>query len=182
MRLPVSATALLLALLAAGPSLAAEMVDSVFQVTFRYAGEDEVLNDTVVPLLPGNACYNWYVRLAQGTAPKSATKLSATEVLSLPTPLADWGSLATDPDDGIDISADGRVATRTFTPELDEEGWFTHSWCVAPGDPVGPHSIAIAVDGDKLVTYDFQVVLPEDYYWPSIAQPQPRERSVDHSW
>lgn len=177
MRLPVSASALLLGLLVAGPSLAAEMTDSVFQVTFRYASEDEVLNDTVVPLLPGNACYNWYVRLAEGTAPKTAT-----ETLSLPVPLADWGTLLTDPDDGIDISADGKVATRTFTPELDGEGWFSHSWCVAPGDPVGAHSIAIAVDGDKLVTYDFQVVLPEDYYWPSIAQPEPRERSVDHSW
>jgi hypothetical protein len=177
MRLPVSATALLLATLAAGPSIAAGMVDSVFQVTFRYAGDDEVLNETVVPLLPGNACYNWYVRLAKGDAPKAAT-----ETLSLPVALEDWGTLATDPDDGIDISTDGKVATRTFTPELDEGGWFSHSWCVAPGDPVGAHSIAIAVDGEKLVTYDFQVVLPEDYYWPSIAQPAPRERSVDHSW
>lgn len=177
MRLPVSATALLFATLASGPSIAAEMVDSVFQVTFRYAGDDEVLNDTVVPLLPGNACYNWYVRLGEDSAPKSAT-----ETLSLPVALADWGTLATDPDDGIDISTDGKVATRTFAPELDEEGWFSHSWCVAPGDPVGAHSIAIAVDGKELVTYDFQVVLPEDYYWPSIAQPEPRERSVDHSW
>ncbi|WP_156387297.1 hypothetical protein [Devosia sp. Root105] len=177
MRLPVSTSAMLLALLATGPSLAAEMIDSVFQVTFRYAGEDEVLNDTVVPLLPGNACYNWHVRLAEGAAPKTAT-----ETLSLPMPLEDWGTLATDPDDGIDISADAKVATRTFMPELDGEGWFSHSWCVAPGDPVGAHSIAIAVDGDKLVTYDFQVVLPEDYYWPSIVQPTPRERSVDHSW
>lgn len=177
MRLPVSATALLFATLAAGPSIAAEMVDSVFQVTFRYAGDDEVLNDTVVPLLPGNACYNWYVRLAEGSAPKGAT-----ETLSLPVALEDWGTLATDPDDGIDISADGKVATRAFTPELDEEGWFSHSWCVAVGDPLGAHSIDIAVDGKLLTSYDFQVVLPEDYYWPSIAQPAPRERSVDHSW
>jgi hypothetical protein len=26
------------------------------------------------------------------------------------------------------------------------------------------------------------VVLPEDYAWPTIVQPQLRERSVDHSW
>lgn len=162
---------------ATAPAVAAELVDSVFQVTFRYAGTDEVMNDTVVPLLPANACYNWYVRLADGDAPKTAT-----ETLSLPEALEDWGTLATDPDDGIDISADGTVATRTFTPELDGEGWFSHSWCVAAGDPVGAHSIAIAVEGKKLVTYDFQVVLPEDYYWPAIAQPELRERSVDHSW
>lgn len=169
----------LVVLLASGtvPAAAAELADSVFQVTFKYAGDDEVLNDTVVPLLPGNACYNWYVQLAKGDTPKTAT-----ETLSLPEALADWGTLATDPSDGIDISADGKVAVRTFVPELDEEGWFSHSWCVAPGDPTGAHSIAIAVDGEPLVTYDFQVVLPEDYYWPTIIQPTPRERSVDHSW
>lgn len=164
-------------LLATAPAGAVELVDSVFQVTYRYAGNDEVFNDTVVPLLPDNACYNWYIRLGEGDAPKTAT-----ETLTLPVPLADWGSAATDLNDGIEISADNKVAVRTFTPDLDEEGWFSHSWCVAKGDPVGDHSIAIAVDGKPLTAYDFTVVLPEDYYWPSIAQPQLRERSVDHSW
>lgn len=176
MRLKLPALLALLATVAA-PAGAAELADSVFQVTFRYAGDDEVLNDTVVPLLPGNACYNWYAQLGAGPAPTTAT-----ETLSLPVALGDWGTLATDPDDGIDISADGKVAVRTFTPELDDEGWFSHSWCVAAGDPTGAHSIAIAVDGEPLTTYDFQVVLPEDYYWPTILQPEPRERSVDHSW
>lgn len=166
-----------LLLVAASPALAVELVDSVFQVTFRYAGTDEVLNDTVVPLVPNNACYNWYVRVGEGEAPKAAT-----ETLTLPVPLADWGTLATDPDDGIEISADNKVAVRTFTPELDADGWFSNAWCVAAGDPAGPHSIAIAVDGKPLTSFDFAVVLPEDYYWPAIAQPEPRERSVDHSW
>jgi hypothetical protein len=161
----------------AAPAVAAELADSVFQVTYRYAGDDEVLNDTVVPLLPGNACYNWYVKLAEGPPPPAAT-----ETLSLPEALEDWGTLATDPDDGIDVSADGKVAIRSFKPELDEEGWFSHSWCVAAGDPLGAHSIAVAVDGVELVTFNFQVVLPEDYYWPTIIQPTPHERSVDHSW
>lgn len=177
MRLSVSAMALFLTALAATPSMAVEVVDSLFQVTYHYAGDDEVLHDAVVPLLPDNACYNWYVRLAEGDVPATAT-----ETLTLPVALADWGTLATDPDDGIDISADGKVATRTFTPELDADGWFGHSWCVAAGDPVGAHSIVVAVDGETLATYDFQVVLPEDYAWPAIIQPEPRERSVDHSW
>ncbi|MDB5541935.1 MAG: hypothetical protein JWQ89_3662 [Devosia sp.] len=173
-RLPVLAVVLVSV---AAPAWAGELVDSVFQVTYHYAGDDQVLNDTVVPLLPGNACYNWYVRLAEGPAPANVT-----ETLKLPIALADWGTLATDPDDGIDISADGTVAVRTFMPELDAEGWFSHSWCVAAGDPTGPHSIEIAVDGKSLTTYYFQVVLPEDYYWPTIIQPSPRERSVDNSW
>lgn len=176
MRASLPTIALLLAC-GATPATAVEMVDSLFQVTYHYAGDDEALNDTLVPLLPDNACYNWYARLAAGDAPATAT-----ETLTLPVALADWGTLATDTEDGIEISADGKVATRTFTPELDADGWFSHSWCVAAGDPVGAHSIAIAVDGKTLVTYDFQVVLPEDYPWPAITQPQPRERSVDHSW
>jgi hypothetical protein len=171
------ATCLVLATLVAAPALGAELLDSVFQVTFRYADEDQVLNDTVVPLLPENACYTWYVRLGPGTPPATAT-----EQLTLPVALSDWGALATDPDDGIDISADGKSATRTFTPELDADGWFSYSWCVVEGDPTGAHSIAIAVDGVPLTTFDFQVVLPEDYAWPSIPQPSARERSVDHSW
>ena len=95
---------------------------------------------------------------------------------------ADWGSLETDPDDGIDISADGRVATRSFTPELDADGWFSHTWCVAEGDPAGAHSIELTIDGKSLTRFDFTTVLPEDYQWPAILQPQPHERSVDHSW
>ncbi len=177
MRQSASAIAVALATMATGPSWGAEMIDSAFQVSYRYAGLDEVFDDTVVPLLPANACYNWYVRLAPGDAPASAT-----ETLTLPVPLADWGTLATDPDDGIDISADSKVAIRTFTPELDPDGWFSSTWCVAAGDPTGAHSIAIAVDGQQIKTFDFTVVLPEDYPWPSIVQPVPRERSVDYSW
>lgn len=176
MRQSAAAITLVVMTLGAGPSLGAELLESVFQVTFRYAGEDEILNDTVVPLLPENACYSWYAHI-DGAAPKAAV-----ETITLPIALADWGTMATDPNDGIDVSADGKVATRTFAPELDPDGWFSHTWCVAAGDPVGAHSIEVALDGTPLTRFDFTVVLPEDYYWPAIAQPQPHERSVDHSW
>ncbi len=176
MRQSAAAITLVVVTLGAGPTLGAELLETVFQVTFAYVGSDEVLNDTVVPLLPDNACYNWYVRI-EGPPPKAAT-----ETLRLPVALGDWGTLATDPNDGIDISADGMVATRSFMPELDADGWFSHTWCVAAGDPLGAHSIEIALDDTALTRFDFTVVLPEDYYWPAIAQPQPHERSVDHSW
>jgi hypothetical protein len=176
MRQPFSAIALVLGTLVTGPALAVELVDSAFQVSFSYAGEDQVLDGAVVPLLPDNACYSWYIRLAAGEAPDAAT-----EILSLPVGI-DWGELATDPDDGIDISADGKVATRMFKPELDPDGWFSNSWCAVEGDPVGPHRIEVSIGDETIATYDFQVVPPEDYTWPSIYQPQPRERSVDDSW
>lgn len=177
MRQPVSAIAIMFGALVSWPALAVELRDSAFQVTFNYAGEDRALNDATVPLLPANACYNWYAQVDTDAPPGTAT-----ETLSLPIALADWGDLATDPDDGVDISADGKVLTRTFTPEIDAEGWFSHGWCVVEGDPTGAHKIEIAVEGEPLTSYDFQVVLPEDYTWPSVNQPIPRERSVDNSW
>jgi hypothetical protein len=177
MRQHITSIALGFMTLAVPPALGASLVDSVFQVSFRYAGSEEVVNDTAVPLLPDNACYAWYVRLGPGERPTAAT-----ETLSLPVALADWGDLATNPDDGIDISADGKTATRRFDPAPDPEGWFSHSWCVVEGDPTGRHTIEVAVEGETLTTFDFDVVLPEDYSWPNISQPMPRERSVDHSW
>lgn len=177
MRQPLAAIAIALGTLASWPALGVELRDSVFQVTFHYAEEDRALNDTSVPLLPGNACYYWYAQVGSADAPKSAT-----ETLTLPVALADWGDLASDPNDGIDVSADGTILTRTFTPEIDSEGWFSHGWCVVEGDPTGAHKIEIAIEGEPLTSYDFQVVLPEDFAWPSVNQPIPRERSVDNSW
>ena len=154
-----------------------EFAESAFQVTFRYARIDQVLDATVVPLLPGNACYNWYIRLAPGAAPETAV-----ERLTLPEPISTWGDAATDPGDGIEIEADGAVAVKTFAPAPDADGWFSDGWCVAEGDPTGAHKIEVSVDGTSLATFDFEAVQPGDYAWPSIIQPDPLGRSVDNSW
>ena len=113
-------------LVLAVPAAALEPLESAFQVTFRYAGTDQVLDATVVPLLPGNACYNWYIRLAAGVSPKAVV-----ERLTLPEPISTWGDAATNPDDGIEIEADGAVAVKTFVPAPDADGWFSDGWCVA---------------------------------------------------
>jgi len=175
MRQPVRATVLMISTLCAAPSLGAEALESVFQVTYQYGGSEQVLNETTVPLVP-DTCYSWYIRIDPATAPKVGT-----EVLTLPVALDDWGDVGTG-EDGIEISEGGKVATHTFTPDIDNEGWFTNSWCVVEGDPLGAHSIAVSLDGEALTTFDFETVLPEDYRWPSISQPVPRERSVDRSW
>jgi hypothetical protein len=156
---------------------AAELVDSDFQVTFRYGGAEQRLSEDKVPLLPGNVCYTWWMKLAPGDAPQSVE-----ERLILPPPLADWGDAATNPDDGVEISADNTVATSTFAPELDAEGWFSKGWCAAEGDPLGAHRIEVSIDGELLKTFEFDVVAPEDYAWPALRQPDPRERSVQGSW
>jgi hypothetical protein len=172
----IVAAAVLVSALAFGSAGAAELVDSDFQVTFKYGGQEQRFSDTKVPLLPDNVCYTWWLRLAPGPAPQSAE-----EKLILPTTL-DWGDAATNPDDGVEISADGTTATSTFVPELDADGWFSKGWCAAAGDPVGAHRIEVSVDGTLLKTFDFEVMAPEDYPWPALAQPDPRERSVWNSW
>jgi len=174
LRIIAAASVLALSLGSAG---AAEMVESDFQVTFQYGGAEQRLSDDKVPLLPGNTCYTWWMQLADGAAPAAAV-----ERLILPEPLADWGDLSGNGDDSVDISADGTMATSTFVPELDSEGWFSKGWCAAAGDPVGLHRIEVSVDGTLLHTYEFEVLAPEDYPWPALGQPDPRERSVQNSW
>jgi len=172
----IAATACLWAL-SLGSVSAAEMVDSDFQVTFQYGGSEQRLSEDKVPLLPGNACYTWWMKLAPGEAPQTAV-----ETLVLPEPLSDWGDFASNPDDGVTISADNTTATSTFVPEVDSDGWLSKGWCAAEGDPVGPHRIEVSVDGTLLKTYQFEVLAPEDYPWPALRQPDPRERSVQNSW
>ena len=167
----------LLALPLSAPARGVELVDSVFQVSFRYAGESFRFSETSVPLLPANACYDWYVRVSEPSA-----TLAGVERLVLPVPLPDWGALATNPDDGIEIIENGEVAVTSFTPEVDTEGWFSHGWCVAVGDPLGPHRFEVSVDGMLLAIFDFEVVAPENYAWPALPQPEPHERTVVNSW
>ena len=175
--LPRIAAAACMCALSLGPAAAVEMVESDFQVTFQYGGTEQRLSEDKVPLLPGNTCYTWWVKLAPGDVPQAAV-----ERLILPEPLTDWGDYATNPDDGVEISDDSTVATSSFVPELDSEGWFSKGWCAAAGDPVGAHRIEVSVDGSALATFAFEVLAPEDYAWPALAQPDPRERTVHDSW
>lgn len=176
MRLRSTVAAASLTVVLALPVGAVEMIDSSFQTSFTYGGIEQRVDGARVPLVPGT-CYTWWIRLAEGPTPQGAV-----ERLILPEPPADWGEAALNPDDGIDISDDGKLAVSTFVPELDTDGWFSKGWCVAEGDPLGAHRIEVVVDGTELAAYDFEVVLPEDYAWPAVPQPDPLERSVDHSW
>lgn len=165
----------------ATPATAVEILAQRLEVGFNYAGYDERYDDPLVPLLPANACYTWHVQLA---APEAGTPAPTTlvERLVLPVPLADWGTLATTPDDNVEISADGTTAITSFAAAPDAEGWLSNGWCVAAGDPVGPHRFELELDGAPLTSFDFEVVAPEDYNWPSIPQPDPTARTVYNSW
>ncbi len=163
------------------PATAVEVLAQRLEVTFNYAGYDERYTDPLVPLLPSNACYSWFVQLAAAEAGAPAPT-TLVERLVLPVPLADWGTLATNPDDNVEISPDATTAISSFAAAPDAEGWLTNGWCVAAGDPVGPHRFELVLDGAPLASFDFEVVAPEDYNWPAIPQPDPMARGVYNSW
>lgn len=175
MLLRIVASAAVLSLLVCGAAAAAEVVESDFQVTFQYGGQEQRLAETTVPLLPSNVCYTWWLKLAEGAPPTNAI-----ERLVLPEPPANWGD--TSVNDGVYILDDGKVAVSRFTPAIDSDGWFSKGWCAADGDPIGAHRIEVILDGVMAKAFDFEVVRPEDYPWPALRQPDTRERSVQNSW
>jgi len=201
----------LTALAVAGASsavAAAEVIESTFQVEFTRDGHTQTSTDTVVPYLPGSSCYHWYVRF------DAATKDDVTlvETFRLPEPLAAWQNYVNDPTSITQVAADAQGAITTVTAAPDEDGWVSHGWCVAEGDPLGPHTISIALDGIDVANWAFSVVSPEDYVFeappanpapaetdpaPETApdpaptppappapppQPSPTSRDVDQSW
>jgi hypothetical protein len=162
-----------LATLAATPALALEVLESVLQVSYTHDGKSQVFNDTYVPLLPGNACYTWHVRVDRAGAP-----VDAVERMTLPVAI-DWG---TQPTEATVIEEGGKVAVTTLPVLTDELGWFSHGWCVAEGDPTGEHLIEVAVDGATIASFPFTVLAEDEYNFPAPIVPDRSLRSADGTW
>ncbi len=155
------------------PALALEVAESVFQVTFNHNSRDYALNDTYVPLLPGNACYTWYLRTDQPDA-----EITIVERMTLPSAI-EW-TIA--PGDGTVIEEDGKVAVTTVPLSSDGEGWITHGWCAAEGDPTGSHLIELSADGVALASFPFEVVDTTLYVFPAAEFPERAGRSANNTW
>ena len=177
MRLWIDGLALMATMLAVQPALGFEPLDSLMQVSFAYGGQEQRLTLDKVPLLPEGACYSWWIKV-----PADAGLDELSERLILPAPATDWSGLDTDPDDGIEIMAGGSVAVSALPGVPDAEGWLSNGWCIAPGDPPGLHRIEVSANGVLVERFAFEVVLPEDFPWPALAQPDPSARSVYQSW
>jgi hypothetical protein len=179
---------------ASSVALGAEVVDSRFQVEFTRGEQTYSYSDTVVPYLPDSACYFWYLRFD----PATKEALSLVETLTLPEPLAAWIDFQNDPAATTQINADGQGATTTLNVTPNEDGWVSHGWCVAAGDPLGGHRLAVALDGAEIGGWDFTVVAEADYAFeapvptapqrpdepapPPPPQPSPTARDVNQSW
>lgn len=171
-----AATAFLAPLALSAPALAFEVQEQVLQISYKHNGHDYVHDDGVVPLLPGNACYNWYIRLTE-----TGTALTVSERMTLPQAI-EWGAVATDPNDGIEVLENGTVAVSTLPLETDELGWITHGWCAASGDPLGPHTIEVAAGGEALASFSFDVVEPSTYSFPAAQSAPWAMRSANQVW
>ncbi|ESW83898.1 hypothetical protein X770_25235 [Mesorhizobium sp. LSJC269B00] len=126
--------------------------DSEFLVSVTEAdGATHVRPSNIVPLIPDSACFEWRVRLAQGDR-----LVSVTEVFALPAEPRQWGGIDGNEYSLSKLSGDRRVSETTmfYKPQ---DGWISHGWCMAEGDPIGPYSIKVLV-GDRLVhKFDFSV-------------------------
>ena len=56
-------------------------------------------------------------------------------------------------------SADRTTATTEEFATL-EDGWLSSSWCIAEGDPIGPHSIEVYIDERLARRFEFEVREP----------------------
>jgi hypothetical protein len=167
-------------------AIGAEVVESRFEVSFTRDGESRTYADTMVPYLPDSACYNWFVKFD----PATAAELTLVETLSLPEPLAAWKDYVNDPASPTQVDADAQRAVTTLKVTPGANGEVSHGWCVAVGDPLGAHRLAVALDGTEIAGWDFTVVSAANYPFetpsepapPPPPQPSPTSRDVNQSW
>ncbi|MEO8686049.1 MAG: hypothetical protein ABI414_14565 [Devosia sp.] len=130
-------------------ALAQEVIDADFLVSSTNAAGEQVVQSTrVVPNTEG-ACYAWRLRLG-----KTKTAVEVTEVLRLPSAPENWGG-----SDPSEISSNGLNAT-TALSLVPEDGWITHGWCVAAGDPTGRYRIEVSSATKSLQVFGFELRAP----------------------
>jgi hypothetical protein len=157
------------------PALGLEVLDSVLQGSYTHEGVSRVSEDHVVPLLPNNACYTWYIRVVE-----TGTPITIVERMTLPQSI-DWTPVTSDPQSPTKVDQSGRIATTTLPITTDSEGWFWHGWCVAPGDPLGQHSIEVSVEDQSLAAFHFAVVAPEEFAFP-VRPLTSTDRTANNNW
>jgi hypothetical protein len=141
-------------------ALGIEVQNRFFEVTFNEGGQKQAIRDTTVPYLPGNACYSWYLQLAE-----KGTPVTLVEQMRLPEAI-DWGDVGKDRSDPTQIEENGQTAVTTLPLTSDADGWVSHGWCVAEGDPLGEHMITVKQGEEIFAAFDYVVVPAESYIPP----------------
>lgn len=162
-------------LLGSSAAFAVEVLDSRLDVEFVRDGRSQFITDSVVPILPGNACFNWHIRLdgVEGTA-------DLLERFTLPEPWEPW--VTTPPTDTSVVLEDGKVAETSMTV-YPVAGWVQSGWCIDDGDKPGPYRIEVEIAGvAEPVVFDFTYVNPEDYSFVDLYVPGEKDRTINNSW
>ncbi len=134
------------------PAGAFSIESAVFVVSVSDGeGNARSIEADLVPYLPNRACFGWRLQLA---APPALVRYR--EVLKLPKAPVYWSG-EHDAYSPHAYSADRTTATTEQFVAPDAEGWIASSWCIAEGDPVGPHSIDVYLDGAHVKRFDFEV-------------------------
>ena len=119
-------------------------------------GSGPPVASTQVPYRPNTSCYWWVITVAP-----ASRELAIREVFELPGSAPIWGGDPTTgvPDDGsvTAVNRDRSIGVTEFVDSLDD-GMITHGWCVAEGDPTGPHRIRVFVGDALLHEFRFEVV------------------------
>lgn len=154
------------------PATAFQMIDSAFEVYHTVDGKEVAEATTMVPLrLNDETCWYWFIRSAD-----TAGDVTFTERLIMPGAPKSWGDVtATDPEEvePLRIEHDGTVGVSSRRQKLDD-GWFSHGWCLLPGDPTGPHTVEISVDGMIVRRFEFEVVPPLGDATTRVVRPNER--------
>jgi hypothetical protein len=102
-----------------------------------------------IPHRPETSCYQWAIAVA----PEDRI-LIVRELFELPGAAEQWG---TSPELDTLVTSDRSRSVTQFEDSLDD-GIITHGWCVAQGDPIGPHRIRVYA-GDRLLhEFRFEVI------------------------
>jgi hypothetical protein len=160
--LPYRASRLLAALglcgslvLAVGTATAAGATYSVEAAEFVVSvgdgdGNERTVASNLVPYLPDRACFGWRIRLAE-----APPLVRLREVLRLPKAPAFWSG--EDDEYSTHIFSADRTTATTEEFKAPQDGWIESNWCIAEGDPTGPHSIEVFIEDDLVRHFDFEV-------------------------
>jgi hypothetical protein len=140
---------------AAGSGYTVEVAEFVVSLGDGEGNERHIASD-LVPYLPNQACFGWRIRLAE-----APTLVRVREVLQLPEAPTFWSGEG-DEYSPHTFSADRTTAT-TEEYKAPVDGWLESQWCIAEGDPMGPHWIEVYIEGDLIRHFDFEVKKPSEF-------------------
>ena len=144
-------------------------------------GKQRHYETNAIPLLFNRACFGWRMYLG---GPNRVVSL--TEVLTTSQPAE---QVIAGPE--TEVSADKTRAT-TRMLETVQDGVLQRSWCIIPGDPPGPYTYDISIDGEPRGEFVFcaievpdqnpntdprELSCPNKFNAVERAQPQPRKAS-----